>query len=300
MDDETDSDKRLVLHVGVHKTATTVVQHLLWDNVAQLVHRRVLHIPRFDTAKSIGWGDLLLETPELFAEQVARFRADDRYDTLLLSHEDTLGAPFVPGRATTYPWARRNLTALRELGGPARVIVGLRPQDEFVESYYLQQINAGGSLSFEQWLADVDLDGLSWRPLVDALDDLYGPQNVVVLDFDVMRQGQDVYLQYFLDSVGVDLGLDPHYPKLRNRSVSERGLRIARSVNPLLSDAAQRRQVRDFLQTRFSNAHYPRPVLLGEARRSAIRERYQDEYRSLVARPGAPTVRPATWSPRAV
>jgi hypothetical protein len=282
----------VLLHLGVHKTATTSIQEMLWQGVDLMAQRRIGLMPRHETAQTIGFGDRLVTTPKKFQRAFDAFRADPALDTLVISHEDVLSQPFVFGTPGLYPHAEQYLTVLRSVTGPGRVVVTLRPQHAFIESWYLQHIHTGGSMSFQAYVGQLDLDDLSWRPLVAAMDRLWGRDNVVVLDFEVIRQGQEVFVQHFLDSTGIDLGLHPGHSGSHNRSLSERGLQMARAVNPLLDSADHRRKVRDFLQRRFSNADYPRARLFEEDQRAEVGERYFAEYRELVDRPGAPPVRP--------
>jgi hypothetical protein len=278
-------------HVGAHKTGTSLFQSYLAENRPKLRTRRVLYVRR-------GIADVIAragDDPEL-AEQAARHlrrfhRNRDSYDTFLASYENAIGPPFAadcPGRL--YPRSAARIATLVESLRPFRpkILLSIRPVDEFVESYYLQSIHQGGYLGFDAWLERyVDLDLLSWRPLVDEIVSAFGDGAVAVVDFRLIKtHGSEVYLRELLRHVVPGpppaVGTRP----VTNASISDKGLRLALAANPHLRDRDEQKAMRRFLQAQFSNVQYPPPSLLSDQQRRMLRKRYLDDYEALVARHG--------------
>ena len=276
-------DKVVGIHVGAHKTGTSLVQRHLERYPETYVDHGVDFVTRDEMSRFVGWGGGLVARPELFGARLASFRSDPLTRVLFGSYENLLGAPFSADAPGFYPHARRNLAALAAVcaGTPTRVFVSLRRQSAFLESWYLQTIHMGASHTFDAWLSGVDLTHLSWRPVVGAMVELFGEANVEVVDFDLLREGQGAYLGRFLLVLDPDFddGVDPTTPY--NRSVSARGLRMALAANPHLDDPQERRALRKFLQRHFSNVDQPRPVLLGPERAAEVDAAYADELREL-------------------
>jgi hypothetical protein len=279
--------KRVAFHVGAHKTATSLVQKYLRDKPEQFEGRGLVYVPRGDMNKYVGWGGKLVEDPDQLGDRV---RAElDKPGTRLvfLSHENTLGRPIVSRKPGLYPHARKNLRAARKAlaGLDVTIVISIRQQVDFLQSYYLQLVHEGGHDSFDDWFASIDTDELSWRPMMDAVVDLFGPNSLRVIDFDQIKKGQNEFLKSFFARIDTDVDMDPNYKPVRNASISEKGLKIALASNPYLESQDERSLMRKFLQTHFSNRDYPRPELLPETTARALRERYLAEYEQLTADP---------------
>jgi hypothetical protein len=284
--------KVVALHVGAHKTGTSVLQNFLSENPNFLRRRRIMRLSRTRLAAAVGWGERLVDEPQRLGSSVDALRGSRRFLMALGSLENIVGRPFRAG-APLYPDAARNFAALAavlrpfEPGVRPRIVLSIRPQADFLESYYLQTIQQGGHHSFEQWLAGIDLADLSWRPVVDALVDAFGAPRCAVIDFRLIRAGQDAYLRGLLAALDPRLDVAVRYPATRNRSISARGLQIALAANPLLETGPEQRAMRQFLQEHFSNLDQPRPALLTEAQRADLEDRYAGEYDELVVDRGA-------------
>ena len=276
-------------HVGAHKTGTSLLQKYLRDNPSMLSHLGIDYLGRGDTNGFVGWGDKLIEDPGALTERIRRGAAERSIRYFVSSHENTLGHPFgtenSPRRSGLYPAAAPRIDALERAlrPFPRKILFYLRSQEGFLESYYLQRIQQGESLTFREWLADVDLDEVSWAPVVDELRDAFGADNVVVGDFAEIEQGQADYIRRFLRRIDPSLDHEVQYEARRNRSISAKGLAIALAANPHLTTASERKLMRKFLQRNFSNARYPRPELFTPTEQAEVRARYEAENLTLVS-----------------
>jgi hypothetical protein len=277
----------VAFHVGAHKTGTSLIQKFMRSHQLQLLRHRVQYLSRSETDELVGWGAIVRDSPELLATDLRhRFRRP-WVSTVIASHENTVGRPFVRRAAHLYPRAASRIDALARVLEPyeAKIVLSIRPQAGFLESYYLQTVHQGSHLPFRRWLKGVDLDALSWQPLVDQLVSAFGADRVEILDFERLKLGQESYLRDFFGLIDPALQLDTSYAPVRNASISEKGLRIALAANRHLDTDPERKAMRVFLQERFSNLDYPRPVLLTDAQRESVGRLYDGEYEQLVARP---------------
>lgn len=277
--------KTVVFHVGAHKTGTSLVQNYLRDNTTVLRRHRMYYIHRSGMNTYVGWGDKLLAAPDALADKIRRPFTIPWFNVVIASHENTLGRPFAEGGAHLYPRAPEIIPALGQVLRPyrAKVFFSIRPQEQFLESYYLQMIHQGGYEPFEQWLEGIDLETLSWRPVVDALLATFGPEQVEIVDFREIHRGQQAYVEDFFRRIDRRYTFPVELPDVRNPSISEKGLRLALTANPHLESAEERKLMRKFLQGNFSNVDYPRARLLTDEQQQWLRERYAGEYETLVA-----------------
>jgi hypothetical protein len=78
---------------------------------------------------------------------------------------------------------------------------------------------------------------------------------------------------------GFDATID--YKPSRNRSISGKGLSIALAANPHLRTGDERSKMRKFLQKHYSNVDQPRPILLSDEQKAALRAEYEAEFENL-------------------
>lgn len=277
----------IAVHLGAHKTGTSLVQKFMRDKESQIAPFGIRAVSRSDTNTLVGWGKTLIDHPERLRSRLETEVAAPKARFVVISHENTLGRPHLPSGDYLYPEAFPRIDALAAIlaGFDARVIFYLRRNASFLESYYLQLIQQGEFFTFDEWLDRVDLDRVSWAPVVGHLREAFGPANVAIGGFDEIEAGQEEFLRLFFKRVDSGIDLDPSYKVRRNPSISGKGLEIALSANRYVRSGGDRQKMRKFLQANFSNVKYPRPVLFSEEQRAEIGRRYDSEYESLVAAP---------------
>ncbi len=298
-----------VLHLGAHKTGTSLLQKYLRDRPHEIAKLRMASVRRDASNDLIGWGRFPIEHPERLREallavartpvgvpprrHLARLadavfgRPEPR--TVILSNENSLGRPFDrSGASRLYPQAAGSAKGLAASVGDLqpRIVYYIRSQEGYLESYYLQTVHQGGTALFSEWVAGIDVTSISWVPVVAALVEAFGEDRVIVRDFAEIGRGQNWFIETFLRSCDPTVNPTIDYQPMRNISVSQRGLEIALAMNPLLETSDERHAVRTFLQKTFNNTTSPRPVLLSEDEKVRLRDRYAAENRDLVARYG--------------
>lgn len=283
---------RAVIHVGAHKTGTSLVQKYFRDNPALNGALGLAIIGRGDANRLVGWGRHLHERPELLRSRLEQ-EAAKRPAVVFMSHENTLGRPFVPDRPGLYPDASRSAEALAKIcdGFDTYVVLYARPVPDFLESYYLQTIHEGAWHSFPEWYGS--LTGThTWTPVVEALEGAFGADRVILGDFHEIAAGQNEFLRWFMTRAGIPQPPDIDYAPVRNASISARGLEIAIGINRHLRSAKERQATRKFLQQYFSNRNDERARPIPEDMRRAITDQTAAEYEALAARAAASLASP--------
>jgi hypothetical protein len=289
----------VVLHVGAHKTGTSLIQKYYRDNRRQIVRLGIAYVSRTDTNRLIGWGDVTAERPEVLRDRV-RAEAAARPAAVLVSHENSLGSPLVERRSGLYPDTEQLAQGLRRAceGFSPRIVFYVRPQEAFIESYYLQTIHQGKFHSFNEWYQGIDEASLRWMPVVDALDRVFGPENVAVGDFGEIAEGQGEFLRTFMRRARLPEPVSVDYAPVRNASVSARGLELALAMNPHLETLRERRAARRFLQGTFSNRTGERARPMPDDVRTALVEMWESEADALAERAEASRRLPSVSPPR--
>ncbi len=274
----------VIAHLGAHKTATSLIQKYFLAKKDHYLAQDLLAISRSEISAYINWGEFVLKNPGELGKYLQSRLDEAEVTRALFSNENALGKPFTktPG---LYPDHARIAAAFAKELKPfdAHVVYSIRPQWDFLQSYYLQTINQGGCQTFSQFIQTIDLDQLSWKPLIAALRKAFGADKVSVLDFRTIKDGQDKFLGKFVsDFISPDIEVDLDYAAVHNPSLSERGLQLALGINPLLK-STESGLFRKFLQQHFSNLTEPRPNLMDAALLERLQARYAEEYEQLVA-----------------
>jgi hypothetical protein len=278
-------DQRFVYHVGAHVTGARQIQRYLRENVDHLERLGLHCVPRALMGKLVGWGPKLVADPDRFGQELGSAWRSPGIDGVLASHENTIGRPFADGGGGLYPDALPTLEALAEVSKTSRrtVVLSVRPQADFLESYYLQTVNEGEWHTFDDWLDELNLDDISWLPLHEQLIGSFGVDAVRVLDFATFGPDPVAHVREFFRLIDVDLPTDLHVSPVHDPRHSEKGVRMALAANPYVRATDERMGLRAFLHKNFSDRDYPPATLLTVEQRAWLNDRYGDENRRLVA-----------------
>ncbi|MEA2978774.1 MAG: hypothetical protein QOF09_597 [Alphaproteobacteria bacterium] len=232
-----------IVHIGLPKAASTTLQNRLFatlrhyayvgriDNGYRNERTREL-IERLAIQDSVdydhaGTDALLRSLPEVAAA---------RNKSILVSAESLS----VEGRADRRMIAER----LHRLFVPAKVLILLRAQPSMLQSMYLNHVRGAGRRvgSFDAWLDetyggvrfnDLYRVGLNYEPLMRAYDEVFGPDNVVVLPFELIRDQNSIFYSRIAELL--DVPIDEVQSCVRhnsdNQRMSERQLLALRLQN---------------------------------------------------------------------
>lgn len=274
------SRPKVILHFGAHKTGTSLIQKYMRDRASELSKRRIGFIQRSDLDDFIGWGSRFANNPDTLRQKLEEI-AEAGCKHIAVSHENSLGKPFVNGSSSLYgqalPRINAYVGALRDFD--LTFIYYLRCQWEFVESYYIQKVHQGSSESFEDWYKSIrGHNFLSWRPLVEVMRNSAASSGVIKDFASILENGQEWYIGDFF-AVFVELNDIPsvNYKTKRNISVGESGLAMLRAANAFAVNCSERKLLRKFFQANFNNLKYPRPSLLKPEQMDRIKAMYSNE-----------------------
>jgi hypothetical protein len=288
--------EQLILHVGLPKTGSTLLQKALHSQQPQLESAGWQVVPRGEL-DDLCKGELKRWRTE--PNKTGRLdRAMDRIaaqfsdeNKLIITHEDLLGHILSFQRGTPYPEAQVVLEQLLARLAPesVKVVIYLREQARYLESVYLQLIRVGNAYSFDEYMQGFDSPNcLAWLPLLERIESVVGKDAMIVRKFETIRHGAGPFCRKFLADLGISASKQLGFATTTvNRGYSAVALEIARTANPLLDDADQR-TLRSFLDEHFSNRTHPPPQLLTDEQRDAIRTALQADNEAVQARYLAP------------
>lgn len=289
------SSKRrsLTLHIGAHKTASSLLQttlrrdgKILRERGLTRVHRQAILKSDFHNSirEMIQHGD----RPDNLERDRESFQSllDGKSDNVLMTTEDFFETF---NRPRFYQHVRESLQYVCDIVGDndIKVILYIRNQADYIESMFMQHVHLGHDRRLEDFIAKYLGFDLSWKRVLDDISSVVGRANVVAVPYEsIKRVGATTFYQTFLSQLGIseisDLEIAPEESGTRsaNRSYSQDAFEIASVINPLL-DKDGRNTLRKFLQQKYSTATHPRAVLISDNQRNEIRDRLRKDNENL-------------------
>jgi hypothetical protein len=188
--------RELLLHVGLHKTGTTYLQHVLLANRDRFAAAGLTLAPFLDPGEGNHYPlvralHVAGYAPEAFEQALAAVAAGPG-ERLLVSAEELCAS------VTPYPDRLRALQAAAARRFRPRVVITLRRQDHLLESVFGQASRtwySGGIRDFDGYRLDHDAR-------LRGLEEVFGSENVTV---NIYKDAGDDVLGSFLQAVGVEL-----------------------------------------------------------------------------------------------
>lgn len=269
-------DIDLVLHIGLHKTASTYVQNVLSARRYDLIKHSLLYPTTGTNAPLAGErtrdgaqsGHALFTSRQLRRGLVPELANEmpPTATTVLLSSEDFSHARVEP----------EQYSELLGRFASVKVVLVLRRQDVWVESLYKQEVDQYFNFetrSFGEFLAEEGPSLLDFHTRFSPWRDLVGPENFHVLSYDDLPDGTAI-ARGVLQVAGVDaddLGEFPgvEVPRYESvRAIDTVGLRVLNSYR------ISSREVRDGLAREiYAAAPAGGPILMTSEMRAGIQAR---------------------------
>jgi hypothetical protein len=264
---------KIFIHIGMHKTGTTTIQHALreanasagakegWDYIAKpLATKNLMHAQAYDE-------NLVKEFSEDLNKKVSQ---SGKSLIKIISSEGLSGLP-TDGYMNSGVVATMLRDATRKYD--VKIIIYLRRQDDMAESMYTQKIHEGNSLEFEEFIPQLT-SGLSYnysRILQDWVS-CFGKENVIVNSYHAAAQRG--LLKDFGEIIG-SAGILNSKPERRNPSYSYDAIKIARIANASLDESSKRR-LRRALQKTMAKQKSKAHALFSEDGRKEFLDKYKD------------------------
>lgn len=192
-------DKRLLIHIGYHKTATTWMQKLLF--IPQNGYRQIAdhsdvfslivkpHGLKFDP--SLMQSLITNSTPTLAKSEVP-----------VISSEILCGNPFFGGRESDI-YAER----LHAIVPNARILISIRSQMRILPSVYMQYLLRGGTMGYKKFFEGVNEPGyfafnsdhFEYDRLIALYQRLFGADNVLVTSQESLKANMGAVAQNIAD-----------------------------------------------------------------------------------------------------
>lgn len=216
---------KVVLHLGVHKTATTHFQSRLFNSKKKLEESGVCYFGLDETraliTSRIGSDD------DLYKSIVPKVKGCKK---LLISDENIIGGTEKIHSPLIYPDVEPRLKFLLnaipvELDS---VHITIRDPESYLISRYSEYLRHYGFMSVLKYFDEFDIKNFSWMPLVNKIEEVTGKQ-VHITPFENLFDNEEVYLKNLVQE-DIDFNPASSGAAIRRSKISYESYRILENL----------------------------------------------------------------------
>jgi len=288
--------KKVFIHIGAHKSASTTIQVNLSANSSILLEDYGVEYigPSLIQSSDIGrhfkdlacgnlvdndsYAKSLEAAKECFIDTANEILSDN----ILISWEGFLGHSGLDKYQGIYPHSNKVSESIEYIFGEfnPRILLIIRRQDDFIESCYLQQIKECRSLSFSEFVDKIDINCLSWLDVYNSFNK-YFENSITVFPFELIREiGTSNYIQHCMSNLlGFDLKVDNFViHECLNPSFSEYGVNMSLELLPKINEST-RAELNKILFRQLSSNKYGKAKYFNQFERKLIKDKcFQSNY----------------------
>lgn len=229
----------LILHGGFHKTGTTFLQESVFCKLSDIIYLgkpwkddKILEIvDYFYTANDIDIDTESIRTRfQLYLEEELKLKNTN----ILLSSE---------GLFSGYEWFGRYyvhmLERIKNLLQPAKLILGIRNQSDYIKSIYKQYVREGGQLSFTEFLHTEEVKSglmpkLKYDLVIETMYDIFGKDQVHIYQQEKLKSNCHEEIKKIIKFIDSDFDVNSVDIDQKHISLTDFKTNIIRHLNSLI------------------------------------------------------------------
>lgn len=213
--------KNIILHLGVHKTATTYFQSRLCNSIPELAEAGVGYLELNETRKYI--------TSKIFGAfkvEGALEKILNDNEKILISDENIIGGTEKISSELIYPDTVSRLDFLINNipAAVSEVHITIREPEDYLVSRYCEYLRHYRFMSVTEYFDSFNLTEFSWLPLIRAIEAIVG-KRVTVTCFESIFDDENIYLQQ-LCGVKVDFKEAANNSSIRRSKITHESYRV--------------------------------------------------------------------------
>ena len=202
---------KVVLHIGTHKTATTTIQDMFYENADLLAQHDVVYPKLY---RHTGHHGLVLNWDNMPPAYHLDAGPIGTLTKLVEDYADTDKTLFLSSEEFSRDRCLTELGRIREMLEPfdeIEVICVLRQQWQFLQSVYLEvsktRVPPRPPMLVDPVIESGMFEGLwvDYNGILDRLEAAFAPEEITLLDFDSCRKADHGIIGYMFDHLGIDL-----------------------------------------------------------------------------------------------
>lgn len=271
---------KLILHIGTHKTGSSLIQAALIKHSSQLKKENIIVLPDFEFAHELmkvkTYDDKYVQLGKQYLRGILPKKIKTKNYTFVMSFEGFSGNP-LEGYSNSMIIAQILHEIFTDFS--TTIVVYLRRQDQFIESLYTQQIHNGGSQSFKEFLSVIKKVTFNWHLLVENYATFFEKRNIIVKLYDHKYINKNnALINDFAKIIGAKCIKNFESKSSQNYGYSRDALELARICNPYLSEE-EKYILRKILQSSNSKKPFEKYEFFNTEERNKLLSRYEPSNR---------------------
>lgn len=270
--------KKIYLHVGPHKTGSTLLQQFAKNNKEIMRSHGIFYVhntrllPHWDIKKYIADGFSLLKGDFInFLEKEVVSKKE--FGNILVSYEGFSGA--IGKEKNIYPFSDvilKNISdAASEMGYDLHVIFVIKRQDNFIESMALQNVQSGRLVPYDKFIASTPcLSSINWLEVLVGLEKIVGRSKLSVMVFEEIKKSAESFITKFFRIIAEDFKIISYEPGFQNPSMSGIAYEFSLEAFKYIPDVKSRKELIRFLQQKFPASKYGKLTIFSDQERKEI------------------------------
>lgn len=215
MNKNRNSNKQIILHVGLPKTGTKFIQKMVFNHIENLYysgqfssnwlasdHEKYLKELIYINDKGVKYWD------KEKIEKINNFLDSIKEKIVLISAEALSGSPW-----DLFCNQAENAYQLKKIFDSPRIFLVFRKQDDWIESYYNQTfVKKSFPISINKFINIKKLDlepNYNWFTIYQNYKQIFGEKNILALPYELFRKEPENFLNAFYEFFDIP----PYYPK---------------------------------------------------------------------------------------
>ena len=275
---------KIFIHIGVHKTASTLIQTTMQANrkhleSSLLIIRDTHQVVKNQLRKYVSGNLTLHKTKKIFNRVLS---SAGPIENVVISDENLLGAPasvFImkEAKAVFYPNAKRRIERLESLfeGREVYYIVYTRQQETLLLSLYLDGLKYFRyDMSPEEFIDRCMQSQVRFDQLLHKFD----ADRLIVQKFETIKSGSQTFISSYWQSIGVKSDdILPVPSDSANSAINSLQTEISRVIAREEYDGEVKVQLRKWLRHMPDIGNRQSKIVLSQHSIETIRQHYQDD-----------------------
>lgn len=226
--------RKIYLHLGYHKTATTFLQRSIFPKMKNVNYIRQKYIQKdLRRIRVNKLSDLKIENIRDY------FNSFNNRKPMLISYEGFSGSPFAPRKSKTQSSILKDLRRIFPASDyDVSVIVGIREQVELLTSLYVQHVHQGGIMDAKHFIKycknNGSLRNFHYQIYLKGIEEGFGKDNLYLMIYEDFKQNESKEMLKLLNYMG-----EPEIPQYEregnvrkaNKSYGTMQVAIGRKLN---------------------------------------------------------------------
>ena len=227
-------NKKTILHIGLPKTATTLLQEMVFVNIKDVFYIGLPKINEIKDTPLIYINELnkitskknSMDKKEIatIKNQAKAYLEQVKSEIILFSNETLCG------QITSFSNTQENAIFLKEIFENSKIVFTIRKQSDWAESIYNQimtkhnkyiinekflgyrhgsSINKFFNYKNDEFAKNSAIYNLNWLSMAKDYIETFGKENVLVLPYELLKGNLNDFLNRFYEFTG----LEPYFPE---------------------------------------------------------------------------------------